>query len=67
MAILCDDCKNFQTAYDPEMMRVIFGYCLVLEYPFMQAVFKPETLEKFPQAFPAPTQCDLYEKGKKKG
>jgi hypothetical protein len=66
MPILCEDCKNFKPAYDPQMMKVIFGYCREWEYPFLQAIFKPETSEKFPQAFLHPADCKFYAKGKAK-
>ena len=66
MAILCEDCKNFKPAYDPEMLKAIFGYCRELEYPFLQAIFKPETVSKFPQAFAHPTECKFFAKGKAK-
>jgi hypothetical protein len=64
MAILCEDCKNFKTAGDPQVAMAIFGYCREWEYPFLQAIFKPETVDKIPKAFPAPTDCKYYAKGK---
>lgn len=62
MAILCEDCKNFKPAMDPEVMKAVYGYCRSWEYPFMQAVFKVD----LDGAFPAPTECKLFAKGKLK-
>jgi hypothetical protein len=61
MAILCDDCKNFKTTYDPQMSKVAFGHCRAIEYPFLLAVFK----EARPGAFVAPTDCKFFQEKKK--
>lgn len=66
MAILCETCKNFKPAYDPQMMKAIYGYCRAWEYPLLQAIFMEATIEKFPTAFPAPKECELYHAGKGK-
>lgn len=62
MAILCEECKSFKSALDPEIGQVVFGYCRAWEYPFLQAVFKVD----IPGAFQAPTECKLFTKGKGK-
>lgn len=62
MAILCDECKNFKAALDPEIGKAAYGYCRAWEYPFLQAVFKKDV----PGAFQPPTECKLYAKGKGK-
>lgn len=66
MPILCEDCKNFKPAYDAQMMMAVYGYCRELEYPFLQAIFKPEARERFPEAFGHPEECEYFVKGKGK-
>lgn len=61
MAILCDECKSFKPALDPEIGKAIHGYCRAWEYPFLQAVFKKE----LDGAFQVPTECKLFAQGKK--
>lgn len=62
MAILCEDCKNYKVALDPQIEKAVYGYCRAWEYPFLLAIFKKD-LEG---AFQAPTECSLFVKGKGK-
>jgi len=62
MAILCEECKKYKPALDPQVNMGVYGYCRAWEYPFLLAIFKKDVSG----AFMAPAECQLYEKGKGK-